>query len=174
MINLFRKCPICLSEKGGILHEQNFTLSDDHILPNSYSIVCCEVCSFVYADTEADQSKYDLYYAEFSKYEDKEVSSGGNHPWEIKRYERVVDDISIYIEKESTILDIGCANGGLLSYFKNKGYNNLLGLDPSSSCVEYVLSQGIKAVKGDMFNNPLLVENKKFKIENCGKVIFLI
>lgn len=162
MKKVIRNCPICSCEEGEILHTQRFNLSIEHILPSSYDVIACKDCSFVYGDTSANQLDYDRYYAELSKYEDTEISSGGTTPWDNERYAKLVSDISPFLSKNSDILDIGCANGGLLSYLNEQGYENLTGLDPSAKCVSYVAMQGIKAVQGDIFKNALITDNIKF------------
>jgi len=159
---VIRNCPICSCEKGKVLHTQRFNKLSDNILPDSYDVIACSGCSFVYADTPANQSDYDRYYAELSKYEDIEVSSGGSTPWDNERYAKLVSDISPFLSKKSAILDIGCANGGLLNFLNEQGYENLTGLDPSAKCVSYVSMQGIKAVRGDIFNNSLITDKIEY------------
>jgi hypothetical protein len=66
-----QNCPICQEENGEILHTQNFVLPDGHPLSNGCDILCCDRCSFVYADTKVSQKGYDIFYAKLSKYEDK-------------------------------------------------------------------------------------------------------
>jgi SAM-dependent methyltransferase len=157
MKSVVRKCPVCASKRGDILHTQKFILPERYPLPNSYDIVECEHCGFVYADTSASQKDYDHYYEEFSKYEDKVTASGGGDKhYDAQRLERTASDIEKVISnKSATILDVGCGNGGLLLALKRKGYNNLFGLDPSATCVTNVKELGIHAVKGGIFSSKL-------------------
>ena len=60
------------------------------------------------------------------------------------------------MDKNASILDIGCARGGLLTTLKFHGYNNLTGLDPSLNCVNQVKAQGIKAIQGGLFEENFL------------------
>lgn len=54
----------------------------------------------------------------------------------VNYYRKVVSFIVPHTnDSNARILDIGCSTGGLLSIFKLNGYFNLLGIDPSSSCV---------------------------------------
>jgi hypothetical protein len=53
-------------------------------------------------------------------------------------------------DREARILDIGCANGTLLKSFKELGYKNLMGIDPSPTCVENVRRSGIDAHSGTL------------------------
>lgn len=54
--------------------------------------------------------------------------------------------------KSASILDMGCANGGLLKSLKQMGYQNLMGIDPSKSCNDHVKKTGIHCLEGDIFS----------------------
>ncbi|MFM6900011.1 MAG: class I SAM-dependent methyltransferase, partial [Microcystis panniformis] len=152
-----RNCPICQEENGEILHTQNFVLPEGHPLSNGYDILCCDRCGFVYADTTVSQKDYDVFYAKLSKYEDKKTATGGGEsPYDAARLQKTAECIAEFLpDKSVRILDIGCANGGLLGYLKKLGYNNLCGLDPSAACVENTKQlYGIEAYAGSIFAPP--------------------
>lgn len=152
-----RNCPICQEENGEILHTQNFVLPEGHPLSNGYDILCCDRCGFVYADTTVSQKDYDIFYAKLSKYEDKKTATGGGEsPYDAARLQKTAECIAEFLpDKSVRILDIGCANGGLLGYLKKLGYNNLCGLDPSPACVENTKQlYGIEAYAGSIFAPP--------------------
>lgn len=152
--NLSRICPICSSIVGEVLHTQYFKLPDKYILPTSYDVVCCNKCGFVFADVPATQRDYDTFYADMSKYEDKKTSSGGSfQSWDIERSMRVVSDLSeVIADRKSKIMDIGCANGGLLKALKNEGYQNLVGFDPSPVCISNIKQEGFDGFVGSIFS----------------------
>jgi 2-polyprenyl-3-methyl-5-hydroxy-6-metoxy-1,4-benzoquinol methylase len=152
--NLSRICPICSSTVGEVLHTQYFRLPEKYILPSSYDIVCCNKCGFVFADVAATQRDYDTFYADMSKYEDKQTSSGGSfQSWDIERSMRLVSDLSEMItDRKSKIMDIGCANGGLLKALKNEGYQNLVGFDPSPVCISNIKQTGFDGFVGSIFS----------------------
>jgi len=156
---LLRICPVCVSKEGEILHTQKFILPENSPLPSEYDIVACVKCGFTYADTAVGQSGYDNYYTLCSKYEDKEISTGGGYnSYDLQRMEETANDIASFCEnRQAKIIDIGCANGGLLKALKAKGYNNLTGLDPSKKCMEDVLNAGVDCKQGSIFE-----VNKKF------------
>ena len=162
---LLRNCPICKQTNGKILHTQHFSLPDKSILPNAYDVVSCENCGFCFADTSATQADYDKYYNEMSKYEDKNTGTGGGlSPLDKLRMDTVVDLLTQFIpEKSNSIVDIGCANGGMLNCFHEKGFSNLIGIDISQKCVDNVKALGYDSIFGGIFN----LENLKGKQFDC-------
>jgi len=151
-----RNCPICGGAEVVILHRQKFALLEGHPLADGYDVVCCVRCGFVYADTTATKEDYERFYAEFSKYEDRQFTSGaGETPWDAKRLQDTARQIAVLVaNKKARILDMGCANGGLLKSLSQLGFQNLCGIDPSPVCVENVKRLGLEARVGSLFNLP--------------------
>lgn len=133
-----RPCPVCANGIVDVLHHQRFVLPKDSPLPGSFDVVWCPTCGFAYADTPASQATYDRYYADFSKYEDNLTSTGGGHsPADLHRLAETASTIAGVVPNRSArVLDIGCANGGLLAALKALGYCGLVGVDPSAGCCE--------------------------------------
>lgn len=152
--NFIRKCPICLNDHGEVLHHQSFADLDVYELPKEYDIVCCEKCGFVFADTSAIQQDYSKYYQQFSKYE-----AGGTPKWNAEKMEPILKFLP---DKNSSILDIGCANGELLVELKKLGYKNLTGLDPAKTCVQNAINNGIDTIEGELFSINSVIPDKKF------------
>ncbi len=139
---LTRLCPICDNKTGSVLHTVNFILPEQYTLPDHYDVVSCCRCGFIYADTPAEQIVYDEFYRTRSKYENIDYSSGGNvNEFDRNRFINTFYDLSSLLKPDSFIIDIGCANGGLLDTFKNIGFKNLLGIDPSARCTAYLHDQ---------------------------------
>jgi hypothetical protein len=154
MKQLFRSCPICTNPKGKVLHKQLFSLPSNSPLPHELDIVFCSNCGFVFADTPVNQLVYNEYYTLLSKYEDIEISTGsGTDSFDLLRLEAAVNIIQRILPfKSAKILDMGCANGGLLKVLNNLGYQNVIGVDPSETCIKHIESCGIKCIKGDIFS----------------------
>lgn len=133
-----RGCPVCAATGCEVLHTQRFVLPEGHPLASGYDVVCCEQCGFVYADTAGTQADYDAFYARFSKYEDSQTSTGGGgFPEDTLRLRETAACIAAALpDRNARLLDIGCANGGLLQALQELGYTNLAGMDPSPVCVE--------------------------------------
>jgi 2-polyprenyl-3-methyl-5-hydroxy-6-metoxy-1,4-benzoquinol methylase len=116
-------------------------------------VVVCTNCGFVYADTVVTQADYDRFYAEHSKYEDAKTGTGGvDNPYDWKRQQETALQIAnVLNDKNADILDVGCANGGMLKALKELGYENLCGIDPSPVCVENTRRLGVEAYQGSLF-----------------------
>lgn len=131
-----RNCPICKSYKNKLLFRQEFSvLSGDDFL-KGYDVTVCQNCGFGFADNIPEQSVFDTYYENMSKYEYQD-SGGKESEFDLMRFEMYVNIIKPHLlSKKSSILDVGCATGRLLSLFKESGYENVKGLDPSPVCSE--------------------------------------
>jgi 2-polyprenyl-3-methyl-5-hydroxy-6-metoxy-1,4-benzoquinol methylase len=155
-----RPCPVCLHLSVLPLHFQRFLLQENHPLANGYEVVYCEFCGFVYADTAVTQEDYDRFYASFSKYEDKNTSTGGGEtPSDARRLAETAADIARFVNNRAArVLDIGCANGGLLARLQQMGFANVCGFDLPAACVENTRKLGIEAHIGSVAEHPPGVE----------------
>jgi SAM-dependent methyltransferase len=132
-----RGCPICATSESEVLHTQRFVLPQGHPLAQGYDVVCCHRCGFVFADTSVRQQDYDTFYQQCSKYQDDKTSTGGGETsWDAQRLQNTAAAIADFLgNKSARVLDMGCANGGLLHALKKLGLDRLTGLDPSPICV---------------------------------------
>ncbi|HBY09363.1 MAG TPA: methyltransferase type 11 [Chloroflexi bacterium] len=148
-----RMCPVCGTGQVDWLHTQRFELPAGHPLTGGYDVVHCIACGFVYADSAVSQADYDRFYAQYSKYEDgKTGTGGGENPFDRVRLEETARQIADFLQDPTVrILDVGCANGGLLRALNDLGYENLCGLDPSPVCVENTRALGLEAYLGSLF-----------------------
>lgn len=127
-----RPCPVCGSRGDRrVLHRQRFY---EGILGDGYDVVACAACGAGFADGIPPQAAMDLYYAEQSKYS-YDGAGGAESTYDLSRFERIADQVIPHLPGRSVrILDIGCATGGLLSVFRQRGFTNVVGADPSPSC----------------------------------------
>jgi len=131
-----RNCSVCGNEKSKLLFQQCFLTIPDVSIMDGYNIVVCQKCGFCFAENIPEQSVFDAYYREMSKYEYQQ-SGGQESEYDLARFYKISATIQQFISnKDWRILDVGCATGRLLSLLKENGYQNVLGLDPSSSCAE--------------------------------------
>ncbi len=129
-----RPCPICKSEEKKLLYAQRFgTLSTGSLLAG-YDLVACQACGFTFADHIPEQAVFDRHYAEMSKYEYAH-REGGESPFDAARFTQIAAYLASHVpDRKTRILDVGCATAGQLAKLRGLGYENLTGLDPSSTC----------------------------------------
>lgn len=152
-----RACPLCDGEQAQVLHAQSFVLPQGHPLAEGYEVVACALCGFVYADSAATQHDYDEFYARHSKYDEASISTGGGaSPGDQARLKRTAEEIAPFLpDHQATILDVGCATGGLLEQWKQLGFANVLGLDPSPASALWAREHfNIEIVTGSLFEAP--------------------
>lgn len=144
---LNRKCPICGSEHAESLKKITMQIPADYHLPDSYDVVRCEQCGFVYADTAASMSDYDWYYTNCNFYGDDSKDDG------IYRYEMVREFLDKYCQKSSRMLDVGAGNGRFELALQKNGYTDMAGMDPSQESVDRMLRHGISAYVGSIYSD---------------------
>ena len=147
-----RACPVCGNCSAKVLHSQKFVLQDSHPVANGYDVVACMVCGMVYADTGSPQRAYDALYQDASKYEDNKTSTGGGEwAWDAERLAETAQAISsIAGDKTRRMVDIGCANGGVLEALRSLGHDSLAGIDPAPACVANTRRRGFEAYAGSL------------------------
>ena len=129
-----RQCVICRGTRKRILFKQRFSGFSDGSLLDGYVVVVCQDCGFCFADDIPDQTAFDLYYREMSKYEHQD-RSGQPSEFEGRQFPELAEFLAQNIpDQRARILELGCANGGLLYALKQRGYRNVLGVDPSPVC----------------------------------------
>jgi SAM-dependent methyltransferase len=157
-----RPCPICQGTRVDVLHRQSFVLTENHPLADGYDVVCCEACGFVYADTAVTQRAYDQFYADSSKYADVQTGTGGGDlPWDDKRLEETAREIAHLVpDVDAQIVDVGCANGGLLKWLSKLGRRRLVGVDPALACARAAERfPGVTGMVGTLFELPPDIKN---------------
>lgn len=147
-----RPCAACGADNSVVCHHQKFVVPEGYPLPATYDVVVCRRCSFVYADAGATQHDYDCFYTDWSKYDDATASTGGGvSSYDAARLAITASDIARALpNKSTTILDAGCATGGLLSALRDEGFTSLAGLDPSPRCAASCRNRGFPAHVGSI------------------------
>lgn len=164
-----RECQICSNNISSIIHEENFReiIGINH---SNYTHIVriCEKCGFVYVSPTIAENELADYYAYMSLYDMSlyEFTEHNSLSQRINRYQRIFKFINGYIKKTqqelSSVLDIGCSTGYLLSLFKKNGYK-VLGIDPSSKCKEIALQEyGVNIRTGTLDTIP--IQNEKYDV----------
>jgi SAM-dependent methyltransferase len=111
-----RPCPVCDCHKCDAVHKSVVT------------VVCCQSCGMVFNDATEDVDYSRSRYA------------AGFEEWNQERYRQAAERFSrLGINTRATILDVGCATGGLMEALENHGYAPE-GIDPDPKCAEAALA----------------------------------
>ncbi len=159
-----RACGACGATGNTVCHHQRFIVPDGYPLPNEYDVAVCRRCGFVYADPAATQSDYDRFYCEWSKYDDSATATGsGVSPYDAARLATTASDIARALpSRAATILDAGCATGGLLTALRDQGFTAVAGLDPSPRCAAACRDRGFEAYVGSISTGSAPAHMPKF------------
>jgi len=132
---------------------------------NDYDVVACKICGFCFADQIPTQERFDIYYREMSKYEGNSREVQENR-YDLERFNQMAFYIVPFLENYQTrVVEIGCATGLLLSLIKKKGYENILGVDPSPSCSETAKKlYGIRVLANTLSNLSIEKQSVDFLI----------
>ncbi|MGA7567826.1 MAG: class I SAM-dependent methyltransferase [Terriglobales bacterium] len=151
-----RACGACGATGHTVCHQQRFVVPDGYPLPAGYNVVVCRRCGFIYADPAATQRDYDHFYCEWSKYDDSANATGsGVSPYDAARLATTASDITRALpSRAASILDAGCATGGLLTALREQGFTAVAGLDPSPQCVAACRDRGFEAYVGSIAAAP--------------------
>lgn len=126
--------------------------------------VMCRKCGLMMTNPRMTQESYDYFYdMEYgSLYRDQDVI-----PEEYFRNKIMIGkEIYDFVEKYSGIkvqdvLEIGCAAGGILQYFKNQGCN-VTGVDLGNDYIEFGKSKGLNLI--NCHSQELVKSGKKFDL----------
>lgn len=165
-----RLCPVCNSNNKKFLYKQNF--NNTSISPmDSYEVCYCNICGFIFADQIPSQKDLDFYYQNLSKYENNYSNSNLKPEYDLY-YNEVFKFIYPYVVSlNHPILDIGCSTGELLNIFKQQGFTDITGIDPSPYCKEKVKKLYDIKIETGCLNSFHLQNTKKFNIIILSEVL---
>jgi hypothetical protein len=133
----------------------------DNIIPKvSLDLYFCKNCAHVQL---IDVVNPDFLWADFTFKTARDMKL-------IKHFEDYVKRVNNVqkIHNHDLIIDVGSNDGTLLQCFKDKGFENILGIDPASQIVDQANLSGIRTIKG-YFN--LELAKKITKTDGKAKVI---
>ena len=160
---------MCGSADPEVIARQSFEALAGSLI-DGYDIACCRMCGFGYASDLPTQAEFDRYYAGMSRYEDG-VASYSTSPEDQARCRSIVDMVqSAGLDKGSAVLDVGCATGSLLAVFKDRGFRDVEGLDPSPTCAAIALQEHeIRVLTGSASDVPDL--SKRYGLVTLSEVL---
>ena len=157
-----RGCAVCGSTTNKLLFRQTFSEMSSGSLLKGYDVVVCEACGFGFADHIPSQNEFDEHYRDMSKYEYQD-QGGKETEYDLDRFRAITDSIiPLFSDSRACFLDVGCATGRLLALFKEKGYDNVIGLDPSPLCSRSAQRlYGVRVVTGTIYDTDKVLADEQ-------------
>jgi len=141
------KCPVC----GNPDFKTYLNVSDYFLTRENFSIVSCDHCSFRFTNPRPDASELGKYYESKDYISHSNTRSGlfsfvyqNIRKFTIASKYRLIKRFA----KGTSILDIGCATGEFLKYFKNRGWKTI-GVEPNEKAREFAHSVNHLDVKDE-------------------------
>lgn len=97
-----------------------------------------------YPKLTLDETNYDDYWVN-----KRGTNLGYANRWQMQRGDWILNRI----EEGSSVLDIGCGDGGVLLYMKSKKEFDAIGTDISDICLNFLYSKGITVLRFDINNS---------------------
>lgn len=133
----FFPCPICQSDdRDSLLHLKTGNLDGSPLYPE-VRLVCCQTCGHVHntiSQTELD-GLFKYYNQEYAPINLK-VSKGNEDPLSTARYNLLFSCLEDRLKPSHSILDVGCATGGFLTFLQKRGFSQLAGVDMLDNYVQ--------------------------------------
>ena len=160
-------CPLCN-------RDDNFLLSEKDMYGLPVNVVYCKTCGLVYNNPRATEETLKEFYDSDYKSLDRVIPNIEEYSLLEEKKGIIIEEflkktINLQFLKDKLILEIGCGAGGLLNFFKKKGYETL-GCDFSNINLNY----GIKNNNLKLFYGGLEVLIKELKTNNLeiGLIIY--
>lgn len=156
-------CPLCGAKKSyQVIYPQNFKTSDLNVavfsarrLPDKlhYQLVRCKNDGMV-------RSEPVLSLGDLSKlYRASKFTYHGEVKNLTKTYFKALQPILKLLEKNDTIVEVGCGNGFMLEALHKAGFKKTIGVEPSRDAIGHAKPQIQKQIINSIFKPSLLKKN---------------
>ena len=91
-------------------------------------------------------------------------------------HEKILAEIEqkFTLNKNISILDIGCGTGGLLNFLRKNNYTNLQGIDYSDSSISFSKLRNLNVKKVNIDNINIMFQHQQFDIIICNDVFYCL
>ncbi len=130
-------CPVCGSKDFYTL----LLASGNRGVPfisKKHPVVLCKNCGICFLNPQHSEEDYQKYYEWHDRPTDRKVDARGFRPGTRTEYDRLrIDFLSRFIkDTKSSVIDIGSGYGNFLKNLKDRGYENLFGIEPNREAVK--------------------------------------
>ena len=126
-----------------------------------HKLVECNICDLVYTDSPPTEEELsDLYHeAEFDSNQEADDAA--------ESYIKSLDRVISKLDKKNIALDIGTGTGILLDKFKEKGFNKVIGVEPSVLPIKAAPDHRKEWIINDIFK-PSYFDEKSLNLIFCA------
>ncbi len=91
-------------------------------------------------------------------------------------HEKILTEIQVRfgLNKDLSILDIGCGTGGLLSFLRQNNYTNLQGIDYSDNSIHFSKLRNLNVKKVDIDDILCVFQPQQFDVIICNDVFYCL
>lgn len=141
MYEKLEECPLCQFSSHA-----NYLIVDDHsISKESFALVQCNKCAFLYTNPRPTQEFMDKYYdsAQYISHSNKGRSIV-NFVYKLARLYTIrwKENIVNKYQSKGSILDYGCGTGNFLKHMQTKGWSTK-GVEPNALARQQAVRKGI-------------------------------
>jgi len=111
--------------------------------PEHYQIVRCKTCKTIRSNNILEEEATNKLYSS------SEYLYGEETKFAAETYMGIIEQIRERFSESSRILEIGCGSGFFLEKLQGKGFEDFVGVEPSSDCIRY----SNDAVKSHIIND---------------------
>jgi hypothetical protein len=124
-----RSCPLCGKRSAYSLGRLNYALFDDLKISGKKVLVTCRECGMTYDDVYFTEQQLEIYYQTNEHYAASSLGGSGSSSEDNRqRYGRMLSELNL--ESKSTIIEVGCGQGGFVAECLRQGYR-AAGIEPS-------------------------------------------
>jgi SAM-dependent methyltransferase len=143
---------VCGGAESNALFRQSFERLDGACLLVGYNVAVCVLCGAAFADDIPEQLAFDEYYRDLSKYEYFDPALAQAPPIEPRFHDAAATIEKFILSPDWRIMEIGSGAGQLLKVLRERGFEHVLGSDPSPGCVGAAERlYGIPGIAGSIF-----------------------
>lgn len=161
-------CPLCSESK-------NEPIAHRDLYGFPVSSVICNSCDLLYTNPRLSDDSLNSFYNEHYRNLDRPDDSTLEDYFQLQRkkgenlYRFLNENIDLNQFKGKTILEVGCGAGGILQYFKEKGFD-VMGCDIGKYYLNYgVREKNLNLIEGNIED---IYQNHEHQFDNIGLIIY--
>ncbi len=139
-MNVARSCPVCLADSSGAKLVLDTNIDRNKISEFSFSsrkepefmchrLVLCQDCGLVYADQPPSETELAAAYHAASYDSSEEADDAA------ASYIKAISPVLRSLKQRQRALEIGAGTGVFLEHLSRAGFQNLVGVEPSSAAI---------------------------------------